>query len=150
MQAYNELTLLMVDGGVTPRWHPYKKPEFKTTCKLTVRAARWLSDYHCCLTAKRSWVYMEFTCSSRVCGVRSGHSVFLTQSKDMQVRIIGNYKIFPQVWMWAWMVVWLHMSALWWTGDLFRVYPTLAQCQLGLTPAMDKWKNNCFIYSCIL
>ncbi len=37
--------------------------------------------------------------------------------------------------MWAWMVVCLYMSALWWSGDLSRLYPALAHCLLGLAPA---------------
>ncbi len=36
--------------------------------------------------------------------------------------------------MWAWMVVCLYMLVLWWTGDLSRVNPALAQSKLGLAP----------------
>ncbi len=46
-------------------------------------------------------------------------------------------------WVSAWMIVCLYMSALWWTGDSFSVYPecVLAQCQLGMAPAPTTLKR---------
>uniref|UniRef100_A0A8C4TPF0 Gastric inhibitory polypeptide receptor n=1 Tax=Erpetoichthys calabaricus TaxID=27687 RepID=A0A8C4TPF0_ERPCA len=75
---------------------------------------------------------VEFACSPRVCVVSSGRSVFLPQSKDMQVRWIGDSKL-ALVCAWC---VGVFVCVLRWVGTLPGIGSLpCALCWLGLAPA---------------
>uniref|UniRef100_A0A8C4TMT5 Gastric inhibitory polypeptide receptor n=1 Tax=Erpetoichthys calabaricus TaxID=27687 RepID=A0A8C4TMT5_ERPCA len=74
----------------------------------------------------------QFACSPRVCVVSSGRSVFLPQSKDMQVRWIGDSKL-ALVCAWC---VGVFVCVLRWVGTLPGIGSLpCALCWLGLAPA---------------
>lgn len=61
---------------------------------------RRCSGQHCCLTAPGSWFQIHHRSGASACGappvpawLPSGHSSFLTQSKDMHVRIAGDSEL---------------------------------------------------------
>ncbi len=124
----------MANWFVPPLQHGGSELWLHTT---TSRAARWCSGYHCRLTARRFWVWTHrptggpSVWSLHVLLVPAwvfpGCSRFLPQSKDMQVRFIGGFKLLVDVCV---------SGCL--TGNLSKVYPAACPTPAGIgssTPA---------------
>ncbi len=112
-------------------WKPEAGCYRPEMCGLEFFAGTWASPVITCDQMQVCVVFKKV----RAAWVPSGYSGFLPRSKEKQVRLIVDSKLPVGVNV-SVMFVCLYMSAPWWIGNLSRMNPALAQCQLGLTPAL--------------
>lgn len=83
-------------------------------------------------------VCVEYACSCRAC------VGFLPQSKDTQVRLIGNSKLPVGVNLSVngCLILYVGCDVLWYAGDLSRVYRASRPVSAGIGSSLDRWTPN--------